>query len=209
MGPVHNELTASDVAGLRAWFVRDNRTGATSVLGLALLAAFGMLGFGTLASGDSIGFVALVSIVVLGVIASRLSRRSRRIVDAQIAANKSSIVTADEHGIVFRSPSATVTLQWAHFTELVEIDHLLILRCSAFGGHAIAKRNVESRRAAGAYADALEQVIGCRSDAGVAPTTTVRRRRSRQFRRLNIVVTAISLLVLGGFAALFLAEALR
>jgi hypothetical protein len=55
MGPVHNELTASDVAGLRAWFVRDNRTGATSVLGLALLAAFGMLGFGTLASGDSVG----------------------------------------------------------------------------------------------------------------------------------------------------------
>jgi hypothetical protein len=147
-------------------------------------------------------------IVALGFIGSRLSQRARRQIDGELAEKDSSIVTFDDNSIVFRSLSSTVTLEWAHFTEFIETDRLLILRCGTLAGHAIAKRSFESRQATGAYADALEQHLGVRSDSDRRAKQTGRR-RSRQFRRLNIVVYILGSLVVAGFVALFLAEALR
>ena len=49
--------------------------------------------------------------------------------------------------------------------EKKQTDQLLILRTGPATGQAIAKRNFESRRAMGEFADALEQHIPKRVDA--------------------------------------------
>jgi hypothetical protein len=207
IGPLRNELTAADMADLRAWFARDNRTGLTTLLGFALVAAFLFLVVATIASGDAFSVAGVVAIVALTFLVDRASRQAHRRSDAEVAVSESSIVAADENSVTFRSSIATLTLQWAHFTELVETDRLLILRCGAFAGHPIAKRNLASRQAVGAYADALEQHMSVRDDASRPKQTG--RRRSRQFRRLAIVVWIIGVLMLAGIGALFLGEALR
>jgi hypothetical protein len=101
IGPVRNELSASDIAGLRAWFARDNRTNLTTVRGLALLAAFLVLVIATIANGDAFSFAALVSIVALAFIGaacpSKLAdkpmessrRRSRRLSRSMTTASSS------------------------------------------------------------------------------------------------------------------------
>jgi hypothetical protein len=202
LGAVQNRLTAVDVAARRERFAQDTRTAVVPTVGLALLISVAVLGVTTVGSGNLVGVAAFVSIGALTVVVGAFSRRARARSDAELALVESSLVTADANGIVFQSTTATATLRWAHFTELIETDDLLILRCSAGGGHAIAKRNFESRQAASAFAAELGQHVGTRVESATLPPRSGRR-RSRLALGASVLVWVVALLMAGLAVAIF------